>query len=497
MPETIDVLIVGGGFAGLTAGALLARGGRRVALFEKHSKLGGYAQYFGTPPFDSATHLIGDCGPDGATRRTLAQAGVLGQIELGLLDPAYAAVFPNQRYLAPTEPERLRLELSTLWPGEADGIRRFLADVDRLGAEYLTLPAEPAPDSLLAGCHDLTLSAFLDRYTHNEEVRAALSALWLFAGLPPHNLSAPYYAYLWRSFHSQGPGFVKGGVRNLAEALAGVITANGGLVENNMAVTRITRNRGWVTGAQVADGREFLTRAVIATNSPHDTFEELLSAEGQTAAGYPPLRSYATSVSAITAHLLVDGEVEPPARTTLIHSTYDLSGAFIDIQRSEPEYSALVCSVLDHGDAHRVPEGKHLVSLFTLAPYSRYDNWEVPWDVRRTKEYRAIPEYLELKKDLGDELIRQAETVLPGLSERAEAVKIGTPITMERYTWNTGGAAYGWANVVSQSGLNRPGNETTFQGLFVAGQWSFPGGTVAGAIESGRRVAELLLNTER
>lgn len=497
MPETIDVLIVGGGFAGLTAGALLARGGRKVALFEKHSKLGGYAQYFGQPPFDSATHLIGDCGPNGTTRAILAQAGALDRVELGLLDPAYAAVFPNQRYSAPTDPERMRLELSTLWPGEADGIKRFLQDVDQLGEEYSTLPNEPAPDSLLARCHDLTLSGFLDGYSRNEEVRAALSVLWLFAGLPPHNMSAAYYAYLWRSFHSQGPGYVKGGVRNLSQALADVITQNGGTVENNMAVTRITRNRGWVTGAQVADGREFLTRAVIATNSPHDTFEELLSAEGQTSAGYPPLRSYATSVSAITAHLLVNGPVEPPARTTLIHSTYDLSGAYIDIQRSEPEYSALVCSVLDHGDIERVPEGKHLVSLFSLAPYSRYDNWEVPWDLRRTKEYRTLPDYVALKKDLGDELIRQAETVLPGLSEHAEVVKIGTPITMERYTWNTGGAAFGWANVVSQSGLNRPGNETTFQGLFVAGQWSFPGGTVAGAIDSGRRVADLLLNAER
>lgn len=497
MPETIDVLIVGGGFAGLTAGALLARGGRKVALFEKHSKLGGYAQYFGQPPFDSATHLIGECGAQGSTRRTLEQAGVLDRVELCPLEPAYAAVFPNQRYLAATDPERLRIELSTLWPGEADGIRRFLADVDRLGEQYAALPGEPAEGSLLARCHDQTLSDFLDGYTRSGEVRAALSALWLFAGLPPHNMSAAYYAHLWRSFHSQVPGYVRGGVHNLSRALADVIIANGGTVENNMAVTRITRNRGWVTGAQLADGREFLTRAVIATNSPHDLFEELLSAEGQTAAGYPPLRSYATSVSAITAHLLVNGPVEPPARTTLIHSTYDFSEAFIDIQRSEPEYSALVCSVLDRGDAQRVPEGKHLVSLFTLAPYSRYDNWEVPWDVRRSKEYRTLPAYLELKKELGEDLIRQAETVLPGLGERAEAVKIGTPITMERYTWNTGGASYGWANVVSQSGLNRPGNETTFQGLFLAGQWTFPGGTVAGAIESGRRVADLLLNTER
>lgn len=495
MPETIDTLIIGGGFAGLTAGALLAKAGRKVAVFEKHSKLGGYAQYFGQPPFDSATHLIGGSGPEGTTRAVLERTGALEQAELVSLDPLYAAVFPDQRYTAAADPERFRQELATLWPGEAEGIRRFFQDIAQLGREYAALPEEPQATSLLVKHHERTLDEFLDGYTRNEQLRAALSALWLFAGLPPRSLSAGYYAWLWHSFHTQGSGFIRGGIRNLSQALADRITGTGGIVETGTAVVRITRNRGWVTGAVTADGREFATRSVISTASPHDTFEELLAAEGQPAAGYPALRSFATSVSAFTVHLLVNGPAEAPARTTLLHDTYDLSGAYLDVQRSEPDYSALVCSVLDQGDPARVPEGKHLLSLFTLAPYSRFDNWNVPLEMRRSKEYRALPEYLALKEELGGELVRRAERLLPGLSERVETMKVGTPITMERYTWNAGGAAYGWANLPPQSGAYRPGPETTFEGLFMAGGWTFPGGTVAGAIESGQRIADLLVSS--
>ena len=61
---------------------------------------------------------------------------------------------------------------------------------------------------------------------------------------------------------------------------------------------------------------------------------------------------------------------------------------------------------------------------------------------------------------------------------------------MERYTHNTGGAAFGWANIPEQSGGLRPGPETPFRGLFMAGQWTYPGGSIAAALQSGRIAAE-------
>src|SRR5256885_548178 len=106
MADTVDILIVGGGIGGLVAGAPLARAGLRVALFEKHSKLGGYAQYFGhDPTFDSATHLIGGCGPGGWMRAALADVGALERIELLPLDPIYRARFPQHNCAAPADPE--------------------------------------------------------------------------------------------------------------------------------------------------------------------------------------------------------------------------------------------------------------------------------------------------------------------------------------------------------------------------------------------------------
>jgi prolycopene isomerase len=494
MPETLDFLIVGGGLAGLTAGAALAREGRRVAVFEKHSKLGGYAQYFGhEPTFDSATHLIGGCGPGGWTRSVLEELGVLERVELLPLDPVYHAVFPQHSYQAAGDPERLRQELSALWPTEADGIRRFFDEAAAIGRDYLALAEGDPSEEALARHHDRTLAEFLTDYTRSPELRAALSALWLFGGLPPERLSAIHYAMLWHTLQNQGSAVVKGGVKALTQAMADAIAERGGIVETRTRVSRILRRGGRVLGARLEDGREFETRAVISTASPHDTFDELLAAEGQMAAGYPPLRGFVTSISAMQVHLLVDSPLEAPAATTILHTTYDLEASYQELQREEPEYSALVCTLLGREDPQRVPPGKAMVSLFTLAPYSRFDNWHAPFDARRGPEYRQLEEYKALKERLGDAMVRRAEAVFPGLSGKVAARKVGTPLTLERYTFNTGGAAFGWANIPQQCGAYRPGSETPFRGLYMAGHWTFPGGGIAGAVVSGRQAARAAL----
>ena len=108
-----------------------------------------------------------------------------------------------------------------------------------------------------------------------------------------------------------------------------------------------------------------------------------------------------------------------------------------------------------------------------------------------------LPDYLALKERLGDRLAEAAEAVVPGLRERTVFRKVATPITMERYTWNTGGAAFGWANIPLQCGALRPGPRAPLDGLFLAGHWTFPGTGVSAALVSGRLAAEALLSRSR
>ncbi|MCD4728796.1 MAG: FAD-dependent oxidoreductase, partial [Pirellulales bacterium] len=44
--DQCDVVVIGGGLGGMTAGNILARAGRRVILAEQRFKLGGLATWF-------------------------------------------------------------------------------------------------------------------------------------------------------------------------------------------------------------------------------------------------------------------------------------------------------------------------------------------------------------------------------------------------------------------------------------------------------------------
>ena len=77
-----EVLIIGGGFAGLTAGVALAGAGRRVRLVEQRPRLGGRARSLLDPStgtlVDNGQHLFMGCYH--ATKRFLAEIGTLDRI---------------------------------------------------------------------------------------------------------------------------------------------------------------------------------------------------------------------------------------------------------------------------------------------------------------------------------------------------------------------------------------------------------------------------------
>lgn len=63
--NSYDIIVIGSGIAGLTAGALLAKAGKKVIILEKHNRPGGYTQSFKRKGyhFDSSVHFTGGCLP--------------------------------------------------------------------------------------------------------------------------------------------------------------------------------------------------------------------------------------------------------------------------------------------------------------------------------------------------------------------------------------------------------------------------------------------------
>ena len=218
--DRYDAIVVGAGMGGLTAAALLARGGRDVLVIERHDRVGGYAHAFrrGRHLFDSAVHLVGGCEPvsfegGGVVHRLLSALGVRDRCEFKRVDPVYEVRFPGAALRAPADMEEFVRVHCADRVAEAKGLRQFLQEClnarreTRL-AEELSNPFEvvKTPDRFptLMRYRRATVAQVLDAHVDAPRTKAFASALWPYMGLPPSRGSFLYFAGMLMSYLADG-----------------------------------------------------------------------------------------------------------------------------------------------------------------------------------------------------------------------------------------------------------------------------------------------------
>lgn len=122
--------VIGAGFAGMAAGAILAREGHEVTIFEKNDTIGGRARTFSEQGFTF------DMGPSwywmpDVYERFFGQFGrsVADLYQLKQLDPGFAVVFADNAAIdIPADFDKLCQLFEQIETGAADKLRRFIAD---------------------------------------------------------------------------------------------------------------------------------------------------------------------------------------------------------------------------------------------------------------------------------------------------------------------------------------------------------------------------------
>lgn len=130
-------------------------------------------------------------------------------------------------------------------------------------------------------------------------------------------------------------------------------------------------------------------------------------------------------------------------------------------------------------DDSLAPENEHLLILTALLPYTATDSWK------------------QKKQQYVDKIVSIAEHYIPTLSEHIVFIDAGSPATMERYTQNYQGAAYGWDVSPEQVGALRAQNQSPIEGLYFSGHWCSPGGGIYGVSLSGVQAAQRVLGIKK
>jgi phytoene dehydrogenase-like protein len=247
-----EVVIIGGGLAGLSAATYLARAGVAVTLFEKASEVGGRAatQHIEGYAFNRGAHAL---YPVGAATQVLKE-----------LDIPYHAGSPKGV-------QGLRGNRFDLLPATPDTLIRSrlldVADKLELGRALLTLGMGRA-----ANVQRLSVQGWITRHTRRPRVRQLLASVarTIAYSAALDQVSAEVFATQIQ-LSLKGPVlYLDGGWQTLADALRRAATAAGAQVVSGQRVETILHEGGSVTGVRLADGQTVPACVALVTTPPTD-----------------------------------------------------------------------------------------------------------------------------------------------------------------------------------------------------------------------------------
>lgn len=472
-----SVIVVGAGFAGLSAAIELARRDVRVMVVEASSTPGGRAQRLRG---DGYTF---DAGPTLLVMTDVLRS-VLGHapfdaLQLQRLEPGYRVSWPDgERFEMSSNLARFLEETARFeGPARSSNALAYLAavheqyvearakilEIDHTPLSFLTTLLQPgrfAPWSLRP------LQHFTRKYFRSDRVVQALTFQPLYLGTSP--LRAPgVYAMLAVEEIVGGVWYARGGTGAVVDALEARAQALGVTFAYDAPVRAIVEERGRARGVRCDEG-ELRADGVVVTADREPAMRALFAD--------PPRmrRALRYGHSAVVWYLGVEGAVDLPHHSVFLPS--DARGAYEALDRTEVPPDPLVYACHPSiSDDSLAPRGHSIVTLLAPVPNAA-----------------ALPELDEAA--LFSRVLARVERETGALRDRIRFSASRGPRTFASQLQLARGAAFGPDHTLDQMAVLRPSiRHPRIGNVVFAGSGTHPGSGVPMVLISGRLAARRLV----
>ncbi len=500
-----NTIVIGGGLAGLTAGATLSKFGKKVLLLEQHHKPGGCATTFKRKDFiiEVGLHEMSGLNETGTIKEIFKMLEVDQHVQFEKVPEFYAVLSDKGDFVFPHGFEEATKALIDRYPEDEKGIKRFIKLIAGIRKEGTSLPRTPLKRKLIYPLMPLlypnlveasrhTVGSWLDKYITNENAKLDLTAHIGYWGDDPYTLSMFYFGMPFSGFIENGGHFIKGGSQQLSNHLAAYIEKQGGSVLLGKKAQKIITNNGRVTGVTFRDSFNKSLESVtipcdnVVANCAIPLVPELLD-EPHASTLRQKISSQKISCSLLSLYLGFKTDVK--AFGVKYYSNFIQGDDVKTLKDVHPnqlgDWSKRGFIFVDYGkiDAQLAPPGKSVGSICGV-------DYLKDWQGLNKEEYKAK------KEEVTEVLLQRLEKQFPGIRDSIEYAELATPKTMQRFTLNPQGTPYGFTQSKEQAGTKRFRNNFLIPNLYFASAWAFPGGGFEGSIMAGF-LAALQMNKDK
>jgi phytoene dehydrogenase-like protein len=477
-----QVIVIGGGVAGLSAAIYAKRSGFDVTLCEQHSIAGGMCTSWRRKGylFEGAIHWLTGSSPKTQVYQMWKETGALDETVKVYLHDVFRSVEWEGKILNIYRSiDKTAQQLLELSPADEYEIRKLVKMVKAftnmgmpvmdikgvkaknpkrmtLGSMLKMIPAFP----VFAKMSKLTCDEYFKRFKH-PGVRKLLNFI-------PEGFFAGSVIFTLATLETGDGGYPEGGSLAMTERMAQTLKNLGGKLLFNTKVNKVVIENGAVTGVKL-ENETLKADAVIVTQETIAALDRLFDT--------PPDDPWLKELREITK----------PAVCTFISIGVrsELPEIIPEWRLDEPiKYADREITEIGFnnyaGYEGYAPKG--CTALTTALMGDTYNFW---------KKAKEEGRYDEEKRLLAEQVSRAFCRKYPQSQGKIEVIDIATPLTYERYT----GAYHGsWMTVQGPGDKmqNYPGFVKDVRGLYFSGHRIMPPGGHPSALYTGRMAAQLV-----
>ena len=479
------VIVIGAGFAGLSAATSRANKGFKVTILEKNSVPGGRARVFREKGFTF------DMGPSWYWMPDVFETyfGKFGKkpsdyYQLVRLDPSYAVIFDTTSAVdIPAGIDKLKQLFEQIEPGSGQRLEAFLEQAaykyDVGMNKFVWKPSRSIWEFVsLKLLYDLgrmdvlqTFAGHIRKYFSDPKLLQLMEFPILFLGATPENTPAMYSLMNYAEI-SMGTWYPMGGMHEIVKGMVALAEEKGVKILLNQNVTRIDVVGG-VAKQVVTETGTYDADVVVAGADYHHVDTKLLGQYRNYSDAYWDKRTLAPS--SLLYYLGINKRIPKLQHHNLFFDEDFKQHAYeIYTQPQWPSKPLFYASAPSKTDPSVAPEGcENLFLLIPVAPDLKDDSEEI-----HERYFNVVMERLEayVGEDIRSHVVYKRTYAHRDFMSDYNAFK---------------GNAYGLANTLMQTAFLKPTiKNKKVANLFYTGQLTVPGPGVPPSLISGLVVAD-------